>query len=281
MDKIFYVYVFFRPWDGSPCYVGKGKGNRWKELNQHDRTNRHLLRIIAKAKHLGLELPVIKVRENLTESDAFATERAFVAAIGRGKYGPLVNLTDGGEGSTGIRHSKKSKAMISAKALQMWSNAEIRQRIIDARTKAMATPEYRTKRSAISKEFASDPVRRKKQSNVMTERFSDPENRQIASVTTRLAMERPEVKANTIAAQRDRWADPAERKKQSERLTGRTLSLEHCAAIGAGHLGKKRSLEACANMSIAQAMRAPPSAVTRARMSASAKARWSQPPKGT
>jgi hypothetical protein len=24
-----YVYVYFTPWDGQPCYVGKGKGGRW------------------------------------------------------------------------------------------------------------------------------------------------------------------------------------------------------------------------------------------------------------
>lgn len=103
----FYVYIYFRPWNGTPCYVGKGKGRRWlvHESYGADHYNEHLARIFAKA---GGKLPKVKVRENLTEAEALATEIALIAAIGRGKKGPLVNMTDGGEGVTGFVGRVKS-----------------------------------------------------------------------------------------------------------------------------------------------------------------------------
>lgn len=98
---IFYVYVLFRPWDGSPFYVGKGKGRRWLD-HKHGRRNRHLVNIFNKATSLNLDIPKVKVRQNLTETEAFEIEKALIAAIGRKKNGgPLVNGTDGGEGTAG------------------------------------------------------------------------------------------------------------------------------------------------------------------------------------
>jgi len=99
----FYIYTAFRP-DGSPCYVGKGKGNRWR-VHLRRSHNIVLRRIIAKS---GGEIPIVVVRSNLTEAEAFEIERAFIAAIGRGQYGPLVNMTDGGEGMSGHKPSLES-----------------------------------------------------------------------------------------------------------------------------------------------------------------------------
>lgn len=113
--NIFYVYVLFRPWDGSPFYVGKGKGDRWRdhERPSENHPNRHLMNVIKKAKRLNLEIPKVKIRENLTELEAFEIEKSFIAAIGRGKSGPLVNLTDGGEGSAGWKHPPEWRALMS------------------------------------------------------------------------------------------------------------------------------------------------------------------------
>jgi hypothetical protein len=107
-DSSFYVYVIFRP-DGSPCYVGKGKGNRWRRLRR--RRNPRLERIIAKG---ARELPIIKIREGLTEAQAFEVEVALIAAIGRGKNGPLVNMTDGGDGTSGYKRTPEQLARLQA-----------------------------------------------------------------------------------------------------------------------------------------------------------------------
>lgn len=100
----FYVYVIFRE-NGEPCYVGKGCRGRWKThvTKSH---NLHLQHIYAKA---AVELPVVKVREGLTDDGACTTEMALIAAIGREKSGgPLVNLTDGGDGTAGFNAPKSA-----------------------------------------------------------------------------------------------------------------------------------------------------------------------------
>lgn len=105
----YYVYVIFR-WNGIPCYIGKGQGDRWN-VHSVRSCNNHLKSIVAQSHST---LPVLKLREELTESEAFETEIALIAAIGRGKRGPLVNQTDGGEGSSGYKHAAASIEKFSA-----------------------------------------------------------------------------------------------------------------------------------------------------------------------
>jgi hypothetical protein len=116
-DACSYVYLLFRL-DGTPLYLGKGKGNRWlmhfRQGIKHP--NHHLRRIIVAAQAQGKELPVIKIRENLTDAQALELERIFIAAIGReANGGPLVNLTDGGDGPSGYRFTPEQRAAHGAK----------------------------------------------------------------------------------------------------------------------------------------------------------------------
>lgn len=103
-----YVYVLFRPWNGIPCYVGQGVGRRaWKHQGRGaNHPNAHLAAIFSKANG---EVPVVIVREGLTQDEALQLEVALIAAIGRGNAGPLANLTDGGEGTVGLRTPKSAE----------------------------------------------------------------------------------------------------------------------------------------------------------------------------
>lgn len=110
-DNRFYVYVLFRP-DLTPCYVGKGQGNR---INDHKSTsrNRQLGHIIANAKE-----PILrhKVAVNLTEELAHALEIALIADYGRQIHGGmLVNKTNGGDGTSGYKPPKCKGAAHSLK----------------------------------------------------------------------------------------------------------------------------------------------------------------------
>ena len=167
----FYVYVIFRL-NGIPCYVGKGKGGRWM---QHIRRscNIHLTRIYRQS---GNDLPIVKVREHLTNLEACATEVALIGAIGRADLGrgPLVNLSDGGDG-TGRRHADttlqklrsiakgRSKAQSERNKGNKYGignkrspegQARVAASVIKTNSTRQVTPEYREKRREIAAALA-------------------------------------------------------------------------------------------------------------------------------
>lgn len=86
----FYVYVHRRKSDGKVFYVGKGRQKRaWAT----SRRSVHWQRVVQKH---GLSIQIIA--DSLNEVCAFSIERMVIAKYGRGN---LVNLTDGGEGTSG------------------------------------------------------------------------------------------------------------------------------------------------------------------------------------
>jgi hypothetical protein len=98
MENKFYVYVHRRKTDGSVFYVGKGKGYRFKEIKNR---NIYWKRIVNRS---GFTVDIVV--NNINEICAFSIERALIKFYGRKN---LSNMTDGGEGISGFRHSEKTK----------------------------------------------------------------------------------------------------------------------------------------------------------------------------
>ncbi|MBB6299931.1 AP2 domain-containing protein [Rhizobium leucaenae] len=106
----FYVYAWLRPC-GTPFYIGKGRGKRAARMKR----GIIFKNIVAKIKRDGLEPTIVKLHEGLTEIEAFEIERSEIAKYGRREFGGLlVNLTEGGEGSSGFVYSDSSRAKMSA-----------------------------------------------------------------------------------------------------------------------------------------------------------------------
>ena len=103
----FYVYEHIRRDTGAVFYVGKGQGNRY--CSKRDR-NQYWHNVVNKAG--GFDFRV--VTENQSEKLILLAEIEKINQL-RTLGVALVNLTDGGEGITGLKHSEESKRLMSQK----------------------------------------------------------------------------------------------------------------------------------------------------------------------
>jgi len=97
--KEYYTYAYLRE-DGTPYYIGKGKGDRIKD------------------KRRSVSIPpddrVIFLKKNLTEEEAFRHEIYIIAVLGRKDLGTgiLRNLSNGGDGASGAVRSEETRKKI-------------------------------------------------------------------------------------------------------------------------------------------------------------------------
>ena len=101
--KCFYAYMWLRE-DGTPYYVGKGKGNRGYSSKPHHRPPKDRSRIL--------------IFERNSEREAFDTEKELIRNWGRkdNRTGILINCTSGGIGGatfTGRTHTEGARKKIS------------------------------------------------------------------------------------------------------------------------------------------------------------------------
>ena len=123
----FYVYVLARP-NGRAFYVGKGRGRR---IFEHDREARsghdcHKCNVIRKIWKQEKDYQRYTVFTSDDEQAALNYECELIALYGLEN---LTNLTIGGEGTTGHKHSAETKQKIRAAHLGYKHSKETRQRM--------------------------------------------------------------------------------------------------------------------------------------------------------
>lgn len=152
-----------------------------------------------------------------TWDDLAAVEAALIrqhdSRLGSGRG---YNMTDGGDGTYGRRHTEEAKALIRAARLARTMSAETGAKISAALRGLKRTPEQR-------------------------ERYR--------AATLARGGFTPEMQAKAAASRTGRKLSPEHRAALSAARKGKPKSAEHRAAIGAAHRGKTHSPELRAKMS--------------------------------
>jgi len=138
----FYVYRYTCPIRDEVIYIGKGRRRRWSV--HLSRTDKHpLTQRIQWIRKQGAEPIIDFICQGEYEEFAFLVEVEAISKYGRkdlGK-GPLLNLTDGGEGCTAPnpearkrqgfhkKHTEETKRVISQKATAQFATEEARSKM--------------------------------------------------------------------------------------------------------------------------------------------------------
>lgn len=189
----YYVYRYIRLDTNTPFYVGKGKKNRAYELKWG--RNKYFKHII---NSIPYELEFIM--EDLTEEQAFVKEKEFVKLYKKNGYCEA-NLTDGGEGASGLIVSVETKLKLSI------------QRI------GKLNPFFGKKHNENSKEKMAKASTDKHHTKETIKKLSDSLKGKPSPLKGR-----PQSKEH--------------REKRSLATKGRIHTLEHSAKISAGKKGK-------------------------------------------
>ena len=100
--------------DHEPYYIGKGRDRRCRH---HLYSNRNLKKYNRSKKILeetGFDPKIVILKSGMSSDEAFSFEKKVIKAIGREiNEGSLTNLTDGGDGGSGYKHTEKHKRKIS------------------------------------------------------------------------------------------------------------------------------------------------------------------------
>jgi hypothetical protein len=210
---MFCVYAHCRPApDCRLFYIGKAS-NTARPYSRKNR-NRHWHRVVTK--HGGFDVRIID--EFDTEAEALAAEVELIA-LAREMSADIVNITDGGEGVSGMRHS-----------------AETRKRLSDmqvGKPGRPSSPEAREKIAASKRGKPRDAATRAKLSAALIGRPLEASRTPAmqAGQRARRAKESEEVRqrmrAAVSASAKARWQDPEFRAKSiAAMLAGRTKQRE-------------------------------------------------------
>jgi hypothetical protein len=227
---MFYVYVYRDPRpskNNQPVYVGKGTGDRDLSHWSRGSHNKPFQDFISHLKQRGLVATCQRVFETGDETEAFTKEVELIALYGRRnlKTGTLFNLTDGGEGGSGMIRTAEHKAVDSRFSTEHWQDPVYRAKVVAAQTTAQGTPEARAKKSVSSTEAWANPeVRTKRQKGIAKARntdtskaktsaqakaqWSNPEYAAKQTANNQEIANRAEVKAAKAVAAKALWADP-------------------------------------------------------------------------
>lgn len=132
----YYTYLHIKADTGEIFYVGKGMPARRRASSRLYRSL-HWHNVVAKH---GLKIEIAAFWA--TEDEAFAHEKLLICSL-RGLGVPLVNLTDGGDGTSGFSHSDEFREWQSRRVAELFKDAEYKRRHGEAQRQRFSDPAAR------------------------------------------------------------------------------------------------------------------------------------------
>ena len=224
MENRFYVYEHIRLDTMKPFYVGKGCGKR---AYTKARRNTYWKNIVSKHGYF-----VCFVAENIDEDLAFLIEVERIDQL-RHIGVELANLTDGGEGPSGLSHTEDAKSRISAANRGLKRSVEAKKNLSIAKRNSWKNTEYRKKMSEVNIGRARSVETKSKISSSMINMFSTPEAKKKASDVARKRCQNAETLKKMSDAAHKQWSSEEARNKQRETMLEQPKILcPHCGKIG-------------------------------------------------
>jgi hypothetical protein len=238
LSDIFYVYEHWRPDTGVCFYVGKGGAEGIKRAHEFRKNrNRFYLNIVAKLRQSGLSVDVRIIGDRMSETMALKFEVERIAHW-RGIGVDLANITMGGDGVSGLKHSDETKQRLrdiskvlmpeimadpairrklSARQIERMSDPKNREALSILATERMCDPKERETRSAaLIKYIEEHPEARTHRSISMIAHLSKPEAKKALIDALVEIGSRPEIKQARREAARNNWKDPAVRQSRAD-----------------------------------------------------------------
>lgn len=228
-QEFFYVYVLSYP-DGKPFYVGKGKGSRVYHYG-----GGFSKRVASKITRSG-GVVGITMFPCVSEAQAFKREKFLIKFYGRRdiKTGVLCNLSDGGEGPSGVVFGELTLKKISIKSKLMWKDPIYRDVFSTLQKRLWGTSSYREQQKISRAKFWT--VEQKKLWSVKMRRVANtPSFRKKSSINSKARWETDRDKMvqavrnghkKTSEKFKALWKDPKYRSKMKNSRAGFSAAMK-------------------------------------------------------
>lgn len=223
------IYGLYDPFSYRCRYVGKTKHSSKIRLKGHISDARRRGSSIARFAWINKVLragkePIIRDLEIVSDKEWQECERKWIRKMRELKE-PILNGTDGGDGTHGYSHTKETRMRQSRSAVQRFRNPMERIKTGEAVRVAYSDPELR-KRVNEKLKSAWTPGLRRRHSNLMKTIFANPEIRLRRSLAMKGRVITEEWRKKISRAKLGLRPSDETRKKMSLSQTGRVHSKE-------------------------------------------------------